>query len=124
MALLIQSATLCSFFYWCTVRQATDAIDNQLVSDCSTFEKLKPLALIFAINGMVSADLHRTRLAGVFGPTGNVVAGNIATLPSVLMGGTPLLSLAWCVVHHQIRDRIRAEPFLVRLQTEGIWCSR
>ena len=87
LALLIQSAALCGLFYWWTVRQATAEIDEQLVSDCSTFGKLKPRALIFAINGMIAADLHRTRLVGVFGPTGNVVAGNIATLPSVLMRG-------------------------------------
>ena len=85
MALLIQSATLCGLFYWWTVRQATNAVDNQLVSDCGSFGKLKPRAMTFAINGMVLADLHRTRLAGIFGPAGNVEAGNIATLPAVLM---------------------------------------
>jgi signal transduction histidine kinase len=86
MALLVQSATLCGFFYWWTVRQATDEIDNRLVSECSTFGKMKPRALRLAINGMVAADIHRIQLVGLFGPTGNVLAGNIATLPSVLMG--------------------------------------
>src|ERR1700761_5232458 len=70
LALLLQSATLCGLFYWWTIRQATNEIDSQLVSDCSSFGKLKPRALVFAINGMVAADLHRTRLAGAFGPTG------------------------------------------------------
>lgn len=85
LVLLIQSAILCGLFYWWTVQQATNEIDNQLVSDCSTFGKLKPHALIMAINGMVAADLHRTRFAGVFDPAGNVVAGNITTLPPELM---------------------------------------
>jgi signal transduction histidine kinase len=85
LALLIQSAVLCGLFYWWTVRQATNEIDNQLVSDCSTFGKLKPHAIIIAINALVATDLHRTQLAGAFGPAGNVIAGNIAMLPTALM---------------------------------------
>jgi signal transduction histidine kinase len=85
IALLVQSATLCGLFYWWTVRQATTEVDNHLVADCSTFSKLPPRALNAAINGMIAADIHRVRLAGLFSPAGNVLAGNIATLPAVLM---------------------------------------
>jgi signal transduction histidine kinase len=84
LALLVQSAILCGLFYWWTVRQATADVDSTLISDCLTFEKLRPRALAYAVNGMNTADIHRDHLAGVFGPHGERLAGNIATLPTAL----------------------------------------
>jgi signal transduction histidine kinase len=110
LALLIQSATLCGLFYWWTVRDATADVDDTLISDCLTLEKLRPHALEHAVNNMVSADIHRNHLAGVFGPHGEILAGNIAVLPAALTHQTSpmVIGLIRSAPPNPIPDQSRA----------------
>ncbi len=85
LVLLLQSAVLSGLFYFWTVRSSVGEVDSGLVSDCMAFENFKPRALANAVRHMVAADVHRTKMVGVFDAQGNVLAGNIAVLPAILL---------------------------------------
>lgn len=95
LALLLQSAGLCGLFYWWTARHSRTEVDTALQSDCRLFQTLGRDALIGAIDKKVRDDVHRVNLAGLFGPGGEVLAGNIAMLPPELAaeGGPVVVGL-------------------------------
>lgn len=83
-ALTAQAVLLFAFFWWQTVAQAVSAVDAELASDCPIMAALSRDELLDVIEDRLHSDLHRLQLAGLFGPGGEALAGNVAALPAGL----------------------------------------
>ncbi|WP_428484462.1 ATP-binding protein [Rhodopila sp.] len=93
IALIAQSTALSGLFYWWTARHATARVTAALQSECRSLQRLDLADMINAIRQEVAADVHRVHLVGLFGPNGQSLAGNIATLPPTLDGHTGPLTV-------------------------------
>ncbi len=75
---------LFAFIYWQTAVVEIQRVDGQLLHDAQFLGNLKPSDLKDTIDNRVMPDFRRVAHAGLFGPDGARIAGNLPSLPDNL----------------------------------------
>jgi signal transduction histidine kinase len=81
---------LFGFVYWQTATYVTGNIDTAIAEEAHLDEGSTRQHILDFIDDRLRDDPRRVKLAGLFGPDGRQIAGNVATLPS----GMPLDGMA------------------------------
>jgi signal transduction histidine kinase len=80
---------LFGFVYWKTDDYLTARSDQMIMTQLNVISLLSDQRLLDAIDAHLKQDSRGVLFAGLFGPDGRRIAGNIAKLPPGLMTGTP-----------------------------------
>jgi signal transduction histidine kinase len=75
---------LFGFVYWETADYVIAAVDTIVTSDARSMDAVAPDQLPNSIKSYLEDDPRRVKLAGLFGPDGAPIAGNIDAMPSDL----------------------------------------
>src|SRR4051812_13513978 len=75
------TVALLGFVYLKTKADLTAQSDRMIASQVAFFAHLSPERALDAIDGHLKQDPRRVRLAGLFGPNGRRIAGNLESLP-------------------------------------------
>lgn len=77
----LSTLLLFGFIYWQTAVVETQRVDQQLLHDATFLSHLKPENLKDTIDNRVMPDFRRVAHAGLFGPDGTHLAGNLPSQP-------------------------------------------
>ena len=81
---------LFGFVYWQTAAYVTGNMDATITADARLDDGTDPPQVLHFVNTHIEQDPRRVKLAGLFGPDGVAVAGNIAAIPRGLeLDGAP-----------------------------------
>jgi signal transduction histidine kinase len=114
VAFVLCTVVLFGFVYWQTAAYLTSSFDALIVGELHIFAAEPPERWLPHINERLDNDPRRVRIAGLFGPDGHRIAGNLESLPT---GLTPDVPADAVVVRVDNRGR---ETEKVRLATEWL----
>ena len=81
---------LFGFVYWQTAAYVTGNMDATITADARLDDGTDPPQVLHFVNTHIEQDPRRVKLAGLFGPDGIPLAGNIVAIPRGLeLDGAP-----------------------------------
>jgi signal transduction histidine kinase len=88
-AFVLCTLLLFGFVYWQTAAYMTATFDNLIVGELHIIATDTPQRRLEQIQERLRNDPRRIRIAALFGADGHRIAGNLESLPSGVMRGTP-----------------------------------
>ncbi|HEX4173265.1 MAG TPA: HAMP domain-containing sensor histidine kinase [Acetobacteraceae bacterium] len=90
VAFSVCTLLLFGFVYWQTAAYVTGNMDATITADVQLDDGTSPPQVLHFVQEQVEQDPRRVKLAGLFGPDGGLLAGNIAAMPpGVPLDGMP-----------------------------------
>jgi signal transduction histidine kinase len=113
-AFVLCTVLLFGFVYWQTAAYITSSFDALITGELRIFAAEPPERWLPHINERLDNDPRRVRIAGLFGPDGHRIAGNLESLPGGLTPDVPTDAVV-VRVDNQGRETVKVRLAIERL---------